>query len=355
MSRIFRALRLPHATMFINYFKILLRTLKKSRVYASISILSLFLGLTCATLIFVYVQKELNFDRFYPDAGRIYRIAYDRIGNGTIRHIGFAPMPLTPYLRDNYEAVEEVTRVFNYRRAVPVTIPETQASFNEPLFGWVDSTYFQVFDIDFIAGNPETALDRPYSIVLSESTAKKYFGDEDPVGKIVQFNWDATSDLEVTGIYEDFPTNSHFRFDLLSNLETASKAMWVGLWFQSWANLFVSHYLKVKPGADVEYLQTESDRIVDDKWPFETIELDPVFQPLTSIHLYSHLDLGEFNANGNISNLYLFGVIGLIILFLGCFNFMNMVTSAIRVSLQGNRSSEDTRKSEMAINTTTLL
>lgn len=314
--------------MFNSYVKILFRNLAKAKVYAGISILSLSMGITAALMIFIYIQRELSYDHFYNDADDIYRMGLVRKTANSVRKIGFMPLALGPYLKQNYESVLQTVRIFQYRRAIPVSIPETRAAFNEEGFAWADSTFFEVFNQEFLRGDPATALDGPNSVVITESTARKYFQDGNPIGRRLQFNWEYDQSLVVTGVIKDFPSNSHFKFDLISSLVAARSFMWSGRdWLNSWGNLFVSSYVKLKPGTDIGHFKPDITERVKEGFNNPNATYEPFFQPITNIHLYSDLDVGEWEAITNPQNLYMFGAIGCIILFLGCFNFTNMITA----------------------------
>ncbi len=311
--------------MLNQYRKIFTRLLLRYKIYSTISIASLAIGLSSAIMVHLYLQKELTFDRHLEDANLIYRVAIESQNSG--RSYAFAPTALTPTLIDTYESVTDGVRIFKYRRPVPITVKQSRQSFNEPYFGWVDPSFFQVFSISFEKGNPNTALNRPNTIVISSSTAKKYFGNEDPIGKIIEYNWTENSPLEVTGVFEDIPTNTHFHFDMLSSLETCQKIMWNRPLLNAWQNLFTSAYIKIKPGTADEVAKFVDQEIQENFAADSPNTINSWLQPITTIHLQSKLDLGEWKENNNLQNLLIFGAIGLIILVLGCFNFVNMITA----------------------------
>ncbi|MEO9870264.1 FtsX-like permease family protein [Ekhidna sp.] len=312
-------------SMLKQYARVLFRTAKKYKVYTSISVASLTLGITCAGLIHLYIQKETNYNRNYSQVDNIYRINHKSEYSG--RSYGFAPLAMTPYLVDNSESIKAGTRIFKYRRALPVTVETTRRSFNEAQFGWADPNFFELFDLPIVKGNNEHILDRPNTVVLSANTATKYFGEQDPIGQILEFGSAEITKLEVVGVFEDFPTNTSFRLDLISNLETCSQAMWSSDLLNSWDNMFVSAYVLIKAGFEKEasemvqqttatYYNTESRN----PWTSS-------IQPLTDMHLGEAMDIGEWSAHSDTETLLLMGAIGVIILCLGSFNFTNMITA----------------------------
>ena len=320
-------------SMLKQYARVLFRTARKHKVYTSISVASLTLGITCAGLIYLYIQKESNFDRMYGQADKIYRINHKSTTSG--RSYAYAPLAMTPYLIDNSEAIMDGVRIFKYRRASPITVVESQRSFNEPKLGWADENFFQLFDIPLISGEAEKMLKRPNTIVLSETTAKKYFGDADAVGKMVEFGSAEKFKLEVVGVFKDFPSNASFQFDLISGIETCSRVMWSSNHLHDWGNMFVSAYVLVKPGQAkdaAEFIQQATTTYFD---PESTSTWESTIQPLTDIHLGDSMDIGEWSAHNDKETLMLLGAIGIIILCLGCFNFTNMITAQA-----GQRSKE---------------
>ncbi len=312
-----------------QYGRVLMRTMRKSKIYTTISIASLTLGIACAGLIYLYLQKELTFDQVFSRYTDIYRINHHSKNSG--RSYGYAPLAMTPHLVDNLDAVESGTRIFKYRRAIPMTVVSTRQSFNEGRFGWSDPTFFHLFDLPLIQGSPQTVLLRPNVVVISASTAKKYFGDRNPIGEIIEFNWGENTPLEVTGVFEDFPSNASIQLDLISNIETCRNTMWSGGRFSDWRNMFVSAYILLKPGIDINSVQEVQQVAQQATSKYYTPDNPDAWttsiQPLINIHLDPPLTIGEWSKHNDSETLILFAAIGLIILSLGCFNFTNMVTA----------------------------
>ena len=309
-----------------QYSKVFFRSVSRSKIYTSISVLSLSLGITCALLIYLYIYKEYQYDRFFTDADRIYRIAFT--SESTQRTYGFAPLALTPFMVENYDGVQNGVRIFKYRREIPVTVNTSNVSYNVGKFGWADPTFFDIFDIEILRGNAENPFGRPKTLAISESTARKYFGEENPIGKIIQFNWTVPYDLEVTAVFKDFPSHSHLDFDILSSMETCQEVMWPRQQINSWQNLFTAGYIKLNEGVSPVYINEQIQQATNENFqPGRPVRINSFLQPITQIHLTSDLDLGEWKPNNSWDRLVLFGLIGIIILGLGSFNFMNMVTA----------------------------
>ncbi len=311
--------------MIEQYSRVLIRTVRKSKIYSSISIASLILGITCAGLIYLYLNKELTFDRVYDQAENLYRI--NHLSNGSGRTYAFAPLGMTPHLIETMDAVEDGTRIFKYRRAIPMTVVSTQQSFNEPRFGWADPSFFKLFNLKLLHGSADNVLSRPNVVVISSSTAKRYFGDRNPIGEMLEFSWEEITSLEVVGVYEDFPSNTSFQLDLISNIETCYRTMWTGDWLREWNNMFVSAYVLIKPGMTEEVVKEAQKATSAYYAPDRPNVWATSIQPLVDIHLDEPLDIGEWSKHNDAQTLVLFAAIGIIILSLGCFNFTNMVTA----------------------------
>ncbi len=316
-----------------QYSRVLIRNMAKSKTYSAISIISLALGITCASLIFLYLNKELTYNDVYSQSSNIYRI--NHLSQKSGRSYAFAPLGMVSHLKENLESVEDGVRIFKYRRAIPITVEKTKSAFNEPRFGWADPSFFNLFDLPFIHGNPKTALERPNVVVISGKIANKYFGDRNPIGETLIFSWEEETALEVVGVYQDFPTNTSFQLDLISNIETCEQTMWSGGWLREWNNMFVSAYVQIKPGAEKVVLEEAQNATSTYFTPDEPEAWQTSLQPLTDIHLSIPQDIGEWTSGNDTQNLTLFAAIGLIILCLGAFNFTNMITAQA-----GQRSKE---------------
>ena len=312
-------------SMLKQYIMVLFRNAKKHKVYTAISLISLTLGITCASLIYLYIQKELTFDQQYDKAAQLYRI--NHLSETSERSYAYAPLAMTPYLVENIEAVIDGARIFKYRRALPVTVEASNRSFNEPRFAWADSNFPDLFDLRMIKGSREGILERPNVVMISEETAAKYFGDKDPMGQTLAFGSADITKLEIVGVFENFASNTSFQFDLISNLETCSDAMWSSGHLTSWANMFVSAYLQVKPGSEKEVAEAVQKATTTYFNPESSSTWISTIQPLKGIHLGDAMDIGEWSSHTDIETLYLMGAIGIIILCLGCFNFTNMITA----------------------------
>ncbi len=311
--------------MFINYLKTGIRYIIRNSGYSLINIVGLAVGIATSILIMIFVFSELSYDSFHEKSDRIYRIGVEAlIGNTEIHQVHTpARLPVAQY--SFFPEIEYVTRITNWSNSM---VEYKDLVFMEPRARYVDSTFFDIFTVEFVSGQPKTALTEPNSVVITEKIASKYFGDEDPMGKILRF--EDNHDLKVTGLVKEWPSNSHLHFDLLVSLYTYDDLANNKGWFNNnFANYFTLH-----SGADADSVEAHLPAFVD-KYLFggkyqEALDKgnfwEYYLQPVTSIHLHSDLS-GEFEANGKASYIYIFFVVAIFILLIACINFMNLATA----------------------------
>jgi putative ABC transport system permease protein len=314
-------------TMVKNYIKIAFRYLLKNKVFSVINILGLTLGFTCFIVLSLFVFDELGFDSFHTDSDRIYRVIQTITeADGSSRKVSTVAPLIGTEAEKQFPEVLSQTRLIEIGR---LTVG------NEPLNRdyeriWIaDHNFFEFFDFGFFHGNAETALQEPGSIVLTESTALKYFGEADVVGRTLYTNvFEAT----VTGVIEDFPPNSHLDINTLhTNATWANRISGWKEWVSSnWtSNSFITYY-KMQPDFDKEMFEEKLTILVAQNYSDE-IEYKSSFelQPLSDIHLYSQGISGGMNVNaGNPLYVYMFSIVALLILAIACFNYMNLSTAA---------------------------
>jgi len=320
--------------MIKNFIKIAFRSLFKQFGYTFINIAGLAIGLACSILISIYVVNELTYDRFHEGAERIYRIGVrgKMLGNDLNQAVTASPM--YQVLQTEYPEVEDVTRVCALGGWL-IRYGEKKFTETAETFKFADSTFFDVFSFKLLKGNPETALVKPRSIIMTEKAARKYFGDEDPIGKMLQVESD-TAFYTITGLLEDVPENSHFHFELLGSLGTYGVSRQ-----QNWLNHQMYTYVKLIPGTNPDQFEEKiNDIVIKYVGPliqqFIGIDLEEFeasgshfgyfIQPLLDIHLHSDLQ-AEIEPNGNPAYVYIFSLIAILILFIACINFMNLATA----------------------------
>ena len=310
--------------MLQHYFRVAIRHLARSKGYSFINAMSLVLGVACCLLILLYIRDELSYDRYHDRVDRIYRvISEERRGDDAVRSAE-VPVPIARFMRDDYPEVKDMVRFIPPGNAWMIRYGEK--GFYERNFYLADSTVFDVFTVPLIAGNPRTALAGDDRVVLSESTARKYFGDENPVGKILEA--EGAFQFEVTGVMEDLPANTHLGFDILASfrIQEAWSQNPVDTWDRRRSYSYVLLWEGVDPD-DVEARLPEFiERYARDRYDAGTTSLTLNLQPVTDIHLHSRLTR-ELTPNGDIRYVYFFSTVAAFILIVSCFTYMNLVTA----------------------------
>lgn len=300
--------------MLKSYLTITLRHMRNHTGYAFINITGLAVGIACCLLILLYVQRELSFDRFHENADRIYRVT-SVVNQG--ERWGSAIYPVGPALKETFPQVETYVRM--HRNAALVTKDET-VRFHEERFLVAEDDFFAVFDYELLQGNPETALTQPYTLVLTESMAKKYFGDANPMGQTLRI--DDKQDYTITGILADPPTNAHIVFDFVGSF--ASEL--VGLTPQRAQSRIAFTYVLLRPDADIASLTAALPDFEKSLFPDPKRAYKFDFISLTDIHLYGQMS-NEIQPQGDIRYIYLFTAIAFLILLIACINYMNLSTA----------------------------
>ena len=300
--------------MLTNYIKIALRNLRKHRGYSLINITGLAIGMACCILILLWVQDEMNFDRFHKNADDIYRVIQDINFSDHSTSWAINQGPLGPSLENDYPEIIDSCRMTG--RGVTMTYGDMR--FDEVL-GMIDGAIFSMFSFPLVSGDPDMALSTPQSIVFSEEMAKKYFPDEDPIGKTVRI--DNRFDFVITGVMETMPLNSHFRYDFIIPFVFGRK--W-GYTVDSWKNSSFNTYVQLRKGTPAEDVIEKISEHLFDK---PTLEKDARLnlQPLKRIHLFSDFDYDS--PHGDIIYVRIFSIIAFLILLIACINFMNLTTA----------------------------
>ncbi|MEO6637817.1 MAG: ABC transporter permease, partial [Ginsengibacter sp.] len=318
--------------MFRNYLKTGWRNLVKHKTFSFINITSLSIGISICFIIMLYVQDELSYDRFNKNAGRIVRIVFKAdISGGKIFESNVMP-PVAAAMKNDYPEVEEATRL--QPSGSPKVIYKNK-TFKDDQLAFVDPDFFSIFTLPLIKGDAKTALLQPHSLVVTSALAKKYFGEEDPLGKTLSFN--GNDAYKVTGVIDQVPANSHFHFDMfgsMAGLEDAKSDSWMT------SNFFT--YLLLKPGSDYKRLEKKLPAMVEkymgpqiaqsmglslQQFRTKGNQLGFQLQPLTSIHLHSKSNY-ELDVPGDAMYVYIFGAIAIFMLLIACINFINLSTAS---------------------------
>lgn len=301
--------------MFKNYLKTTMRTLRKNKAFALISILGLSLGMAVCALVLLYVQHELSFDRFHADAEKIYRLCQPD-------HPYHAPQ-VAQLIADELPEIEDHARILVRGT---YTVEYNDLKFKEDQVCYADASLFRLFSFKFKYGIPETALKDPYSIVISEKIAEKYFGQENPIGKVMRL--DNEADYMVGGVMENMPSNSHFRYDIIGSLTDAQTIFgedWMHHW--GWQNFLI--YFKIHEAASPAKLADQCEKVIAAHLPGVDEKLLPKYslQPLCDIHLYSAHIENDIQPQNSITYVLIFSAIGILILLIACFNYVNLLTA----------------------------
>jgi putative ABC transport system permease protein len=308
--------------MLKNYFKIAFINLWRHGGYTMLNILGLTIGLTAVFLIFLYVRFERSYDDFHSKAGRIYLLTCDeKTPNGVI-HQGLTSSLMSIAAKRAFPEIEAVVR----EDFQPVLVRRGAIVFQEANSAYVDSGFFQVFDFPLLRGDAQTALKAPLSVVLSASTAKKYFGDSDPLGKTLVIR-DEGMAAKITGVMRDMPENTELKADLLISKSTTK--LFNPDEDKHWFNIGLYAYVLLKPNADARALERKFPAFVERQNGPEEKQMQMWFtlllKPLRDVYLYSG-DAGG-PAWGNPTNVYIFSSVGIFVLLIAGINFVNLTTA----------------------------
>lgn len=308
--------------MLRNYLKISLRNLFRQKAFSFINISGLAIGMACSIIILLWVQHELSYDRFHRNADNLYRITASLAHLDV--HAGVTPTPLAQAISAQIPEIRKAVRVSPPHKGL---LQVGDRTFEEKQILYVDSTFLEMFSFPLVAGNPQTALHNPDGILITEEMAKKYFGNEDPLGMTIRK--DQHDDLTVTGILADVPENSHIQFDFIQPMAFLARTD-RDLKENIWGNFNFFTYVALAETADASpaALQDIAHRIQNIYKANESVlKASFTLQPLDRIHLHSTHLLGDFPGGGNVQYVYILSVIALIILVVACINFMNLATA----------------------------
>jgi len=310
------------------------RNLLKNRRLFSINVTGLALGTATCLIIMLFVADELSYDRYNEKADNIVRIVLKGKVNGEIIKEAVTAAPVAAALKSEFPEVVDATRL---RGNGSPKIIYRNNTYQAGKMAFVDPNFFQVFTLPFIQGDPKTALIEPYTIVITQEEATKYFGDEDPINKLLEIKGTAEQ-YKVTGIIAPVPSNSHFHFDLLASMEGVAHSR-INNWMAS--NYF--NYVVLADGTDPKIFESKLPAIIKKYMGPQLVEMGMTFekfiengneigiyvQPLTDIHLYSDFDnSSELEAGGDVQSVYIFSGVAIFMLLIACINFMNLSTAS---------------------------
>ncbi len=295
--------------MFIHNFKLSLRNIKRHKIFTFINVSGLAVGLACCMLLLLWVQDELSYDQFHEHAKHIYRVIEKNMYDSGTTYSSSTPAPVAPLIKS------QAPEVTDFARFWPDTFTFKFGEKSFPLYsGIIDPAFLSIFSFPLIKGDPETALTNPTSILLTQESAEKIFGNEDPLGKTLLFEG---KDLAITGIMADIPQNSHLRFACLLPLSLAEE---LGLKLDNWADSRYLSYIKLHDEASISEVMGKIKDLEKTHAPGGS-KTELLMQPLTKIYLYG------LNSAGPIAYVYIFSLVALFSLMLAGINFINLTTA----------------------------
>lgn len=318
--------------MFSNYFKVAFRHLWRHKAFSAINILGLAIGLATCLIMMLFVGHELSYDRYHDKADRIVRVVFRGSFQGARINEGSVMPPVAQTLRADYPEVLDATRI---RHGGAPMITYGNKSFREEGFAYVDANFFEVFTLPWLQGDPKTALLQPNTLVISRAAAQKYFGQADPMGKVLHLKtWKQA--YRITGVMDKVPANSHFHFDFFASMASVPDAK-----SPSWMTSNYYTYLVLPEGYDYKRLEAKLPQVVkkymgpqvQQAFAMTLIQfrqrgndIGLFLEPLTAIHLHSRVT-NDMEPAGDIRLLYILGAIAVFMLLIACINFMNLSTA----------------------------
>ncbi|MDX1619175.1 MAG: ABC transporter permease, partial [Balneolaceae bacterium] len=320
--------------MLTNYIKVAFRNILKKKYYSFLNLLGLSIGITAGILIIIYVQDELSYDTFHPDVEHKYVMGLNgKIGNQEVTGI-FTPPPLADAVVGEIPGVVSSTRTYS---AGQIVMRHDNRAFTEMDVFWADSNFYDFFGYRLLRGDAETALEGPHKAVITESTAKKYFGTEDPIGQTLIVGNDKTS-FEVTGVNADTPHNSHFQFDILLSFSSIDYSR-----STQWLSNSLNTYIELHPDSDPSQVEAQFGDLIrkyvgPELQQFLGITMEQMREaggkygyfaiPILDLHLKAPNVQTSFEPPGDITYVYIFSAIGVFLIIIACVNFMNLSTAS---------------------------
>jgi putative ABC transport system permease protein len=298
-----------------RYLLIALRNIFRHRAISFITIFGLSLGVACSMFIFLWVSDELSFDRFHEKGNRLYRVEEDQEYSQGLFHVTVTPWPSGPVWKEKIPEIENACRMTG---PGSLLFRRNDKTFYEEKISAVDSTFFSMFTFRLLAGDPHTVLKDPWSIVISDEMAKKYFGAEDPLGKSLQVN--NAEMFQVSGIMKKMPANSSFDADFLIPFDYMKR---LDYYSENWGNNSIATYVLLNKKADLATVGKKLTQIVKEHNPETTTKF--MLFPFLDMHLYGYWGFGH--TPGAILNIWIFSSIALLVLIIACINFMNLSTA----------------------------
>lgn len=304
--------------MLKNYLKIAIRNLEKHKFYALINIFGLALGMACCVVILLYLKQELSYDRFHPGAENIFRVTERTQTDALITHTAHTYSATAPALSSEFPEISSSVRFLNYNALVAY---QEDNAFQESGFFYVDSTVFNIFSFETLKGDLSVALDQPFSVVITESMASKYFGDKNPIDEVLKI--DESNDFLITAVISDIPENSHLQVDFLASFSSL-KNFQGGWMYNNWYYPPMYTYVKLLEGSVPETLESKLPNMIEKYLgPGEKVQRQLKLQPLTAIHTSQQLE-NEWGPTISSNFIFVLFTVAILVLAIACINFMNL-------------------------------
>ncbi|MDN5205297.1 ABC transporter permease [Fulvivirgaceae bacterium BMA10] len=308
--------------MFKSYIISAFRNLLRHKLYGFINISGLILGIVSCMFIFLFVQNEKNYDKFHEKGDQIYRVLRESRDEGNVYKIGITSAPFATHLLTDFEG-----EILKTTHVLPNTglVTYQDKSFNESKLFLVDSLFLEFFSYPLLYGDRKTALSEPNGLVIKKATAIKYFGDDNPIGKVVQL--DNTIELKITGVLDDFPGNTHLDFDLLATTDLVKNRRWFGDW---WSNGFIT-YVLIPEHKNHKEIETRFDWFMEkyfgDHFRNTGTKMGLSLEPLEDVYFNNEVGF-DFAKHGDETMVVIFSIIAVFILVIACINFLNLSTAS---------------------------
>lgn len=346
--------KLIQTTMVKNNFKMAYRSMMRQKFYSFLNLTGLAIGMAACIFIAIFVKEELSFDKHFEDSDKIFRIAGNLKFGDNVFNLGFVPDPMAKTVKEEFPEVENAART---RGDATILVSYNNNYFRQTNIAWADQEFFSIFSIPLLRGDRNHLLDEPNTVVITESTAKKIFGSEDPLNKVIRFNDEL--DIKVTGVIQDIPDNTHFKYNMfvtMLNRADARQNVWLSNNFTTYVKLNAKESKATVDGRFPDFLMKHFAEQVNQMMGIKledavangALAATYFLQPVEDIYLYSNMDF-ELRTGGSIENVYIFSIIGFFILLIACINFMNMATAraSVRAKEVGIRKVLGSLKSQL--------
>jgi len=302
--------------MIRNFFKVAFRNMFRNKAFSVINIAGLTIGMASAILILLWVQNEMSYDRFHANLNRLYEVFGNDVADGKINTGTATPEIMAPILKNDIPEIDQVSRISGGENYL-FTVGDKSLKANGNL---VDPSFLSMFSFPLIKGNVNSALKDPYSVVLTQQLAKKIFGNEDAIGKVIKVEND--ENYKVTGILKDLPNNTQFKFDYLMSYEHKSMKGYID---SDWTDVSIRTYVMLKPHASLSAANSKIKNVIV-QHSGGRAKTTQFLYPFSKLHLYSHFENGVV-IGGRIERVRIFLLIAIFILLIACINFMNLSTA----------------------------